>query len=72
MTRQYRSFLSYIQARCLGCGFWLDSPNAHGLAVQHHDRTGHQIAVEYTRTVLYGVKLEAAQSPAGRAMKGEE
>lgn len=39
---------------CHECDAGGSYQNAHGVAVQHHNSTGHQVAVEEHRGYLYG------------------
>ena len=44
-------FSSYdAEASCDGCDFWVGSKNAHGLAAQHHYKTGHTVHITVERT----------------------
>ena len=43
-------------AYCVDCGVEYESRNAFGLAVQHHDRTGHRVHIQTTRVVAYEKK----------------
>lgn len=39
--------------QCSDCEFSQQSGNAKGLAAQHHDRTGHRVSVQETRSTIY-------------------
>lgn len=43
-----------LRAICFVCGKEWSSRNAHGVAVQHHDKTGHTVAISYEMTYVYG------------------
>ncbi len=49
----WRTRFNYT-AECQGCDWWADGANGQGIAAQHHDRTGHVVRVEVTRTIYYG------------------
>lgn len=50
------------RAECEGCQWTDTAPGALGRAAQHHDRTGHVIRIELTRTVTYGDQDEALRA----------
>ena len=43
-----------IDAQCQGCDWTSTAANAVGNAAQHHDRTGHRVAVSVSRLIVYG------------------
>jgi hypothetical protein len=52
--RVKRSYVTDTIAECRGCSWTSSAPNAVGTSAQHHDRTGHVVAVSITRLVIFG------------------
>jgi hypothetical protein len=44
-TVKSRRYARIAWARCNDCDWMCDEKNAHGVAVQHHDRTNHWVDV---------------------------
>lgn len=59
-NRKLTARRTLVQAVCLDCGERWDSANAHGVAVQHHDRYGHTVAIDYEMAYVYWAKGGAA------------
>ena len=46
---------------CYDCGWSAEGANAKGNAARHHDRTGHKVAVEETRSIVYTTEARYAE-----------
>jgi len=51
--RKVRARRTLIAAECFDCGKRWNTRNAHGVAVQHHDKTGHMVWVDYEMSYIY-------------------
>lgn len=66
MSRNYRGGgLVHINAYCVECDKTWDSKNAHGVAVQHHDKTGHEVHVEAGYVYIYGGPAKEKKNASG-------
>jgi hypothetical protein len=52
--RVKRSAITDLLVECRGCSWTSSGLNGVGTAAQHHDRTGHVVAVSITRLVIFG------------------
>ena len=61
-NRKLTAKRTLVQAICFDCGQRWDAANAHGVAVQHHDRTGHSVAIDYEMSYVYWGQAGEAQA----------
>lgn len=56
-----RGGIVHVQAECSDCDFRQSAKNAQGLAVQHANRTGHEVFVEVGHAYVYNPKYKGAE-----------